>query len=163
MKQVKDATGRAWEISATVSTLTRVRDLAGVDFVGLTDPGELVAAANDEIKMVNILYAACKPQADAAGLTDIQFGESWNGVTIDSAYTAFFQELADFFRSPAKRRAVLEVLTATREFEERLERTLPNGKQIGAEAANSLAATGQPSTAPQVYAASFPMDSPGDN
>lgn len=139
MKTFKDRNGREWRLDINVTTIKRVRDLVDVDLLQSLGGELMVKLADDEIKMVDVLYGLCKPQADelpcakcdgsrkykregegqtevpcpaceqTGRFTDAQFGEALVGEAIDDAYKALLEELAGFFRDPAKRR-VMETL-----------------------------------------------------
>ena len=99
MHSFQDTAGRLWEVQINVSQVRRVRGLAGVDLNKLLDEkcqplGELLA---DPCRLVDVLYALCKEQADKAEVTDQQFGESLGGDVLEEAAHAFLEELIDFF------------------------------------------------------------------
>ena len=58
----------------------------------------LTKLGTDVILLCDVIYALVKPQADAAGVTDEQFGAALGGEAILAAQTAFYEELVDFFR-----------------------------------------------------------------
>ena len=70
-----------------------------------------------EVVLVDIVYCLCKPDADAAGVSDEEFGRAMAGEAIDAAYEAFLEELVGFFRHPAKRRVLQKALGKLRELE----------------------------------------------
>jgi hypothetical protein len=76
--------------------------------------GKLIdSLTSDPVMLVDVLYALCKPDADAAGVSDVQFGEAMAGDAIDLATTAMLEELADFFpkaRDRARARRVLGMI-----------------------------------------------------
>ena len=64
---------------------------------------------DDLLLLVDVIYALVKPQADAQGVSDVDFGRALGGEAIAGAHEAFWRELADFFRSlkrPAEARAI---------------------------------------------------------
>jgi hypothetical protein len=104
MKDFKDNTGRQWRIELTIGAAKRIRSLAGVNLLEL-DQGEpplLTRLGLDVMLLCDVVYAAVKPQADEAGVSDEQFGEALGGDAILAARKAFFEELADFFRSQGR-------------------------------------------------------------
>lgn len=104
MKAFKDSTGREWKVELTIGTAKRIRSLADVNLLEL-DQGEpplLTRLGLDVMLLCDVVYAAVKPQADDAGVSDEQFGAALGGEAILAARKAFFEELADFFRSQGR-------------------------------------------------------------
>jgi len=100
MKTFADNAGRTWTISLTIDAAKRVKSLLGVNLLEL-DAGEpplLTRLGTDVILLCDVIYALVKPQADAAGVTDEQFGSALGGEAVLAAQTAFYEELVDFFR-----------------------------------------------------------------
>lgn len=106
MKSFNDNTGRKWDVSLSIATVKRVRNLVEVDLLAILDKPELLnTIATDPVLFVDVLYVIVKPQADAIGLTDEAFGELLNGESIEQATEAFLEALVDFF--PGARQATL--------------------------------------------------------
>lgn len=106
----RDTNGRLWAVTVTIGTARRVRSLTSVDLLALIDnPTELAALAADPVRLVDLLYAVVKPEADLAGITDEAFGESLAGDSIDAATSALLEALIDFF--PEARRRILRRIT----------------------------------------------------
>ena len=124
MKSFTDNTGRAWIINVNVGTIKRVRALCDVDLANIItmEPGKtpkvdlLERLASDPVLLVDVLYAVCKPEADAKNVTDEEFGRSMAGDAIELATSALLDEIIDFFPE-AKRRVFQKILAATRRFE----------------------------------------------
>ena len=84
MKSFTDNTGRTWTLSVTVGTIKRVRALCNVDLAGVIsiESGAqpkvdlLERLGSDPVLLVDVLYAVCKPEADAKGVTDEEFGQA---------------------------------------------------------------------------------------
>lgn len=110
MQTFKDNDGRSWSLRVDVNANRRVKELCHVDLFAVLD-GELVnrLLADPEL-LVNVIYALCKPEADAAQITDEQFGGRMVGDAIDGATTALFAALTDFF--PQRRRQVIKMALA---------------------------------------------------
>jgi len=100
MKTFTDNAGRSWTISLTIDAAKRVKGLLGVNLLELEqgDPPLLTRLGTDVILLCDVIFALVKPQADAASVTDEQFGASLGGEAILAAHTAFYEELVDFFR-----------------------------------------------------------------
>ena len=106
MKTFTDNAARAWTIQVNVDALKRVKSLLdGVDLMEAVDGKLLQRMLDEPILLCDIIYALCKPQADAAGVTDEDFGRAMAGDAIDNATQALLEELVDFF--PQRRRALL--------------------------------------------------------
>ena len=105
MKTFTDNAARAWTIQVNVDALKRVKSLLEVDLMEAVDGKLLQRMLDEPILLCDIIYALCKPQADAAGVTDEDFGRAMAGDAIDNATQALLEELVDFF--PQRRRALL--------------------------------------------------------
>ena len=104
MRIFKDTAGRSWSLAINVDAIKRVRSMANVDLLDVTCVDRLTG---DPVLLCDVLYALLKSDADAAKVTDIDFGRAMGGDTLDAATTAFLEELADFF--PRPRRQVLSL------------------------------------------------------
>ena len=106
MKTFTDNAARAWTIQVNVDALKRVKSLLdGVDLMEAVDGKLLQRMLDEPVLLCDVIYALCKPQADAAGVTDEDFGRAMAGDAIDNATQALLEELVDFF--PQRRRALL--------------------------------------------------------
>ncbi|MBR4884709.1 MAG: hypothetical protein IKZ33_05280 [Lentisphaeria bacterium] len=102
-----------------------MRALCGIDLLNVITVGEdgkpntelLDRLSDDPVLLVDTLYAVCKPDADAKGLTDEDFGRSFDGDSLISAAHALLDGIVDFFPE-AKRRMFRKVLDASRRFED---------------------------------------------
>ncbi len=110
MRTFKDNAGRTWTISLTVSAVRRVRDLAKIDLLDLANGRVIERLSADPVTLCDALYAACKPQADAEGITDEQFGEAMAGDAIEHASKALVEELIQFFPNARERAALSRVV-----------------------------------------------------
>jgi hypothetical protein len=110
MTTFTDALGRSWTIEITVSTLKRIRSIAGIDLMEAIGGNLLDRLVTDPILLGDVLYAAIKPQADERKISDDDFGRSLSGDAIDTATTALLEEFVSFF--PMPRRRVLEKVLA---------------------------------------------------
>jgi hypothetical protein len=108
MRTFKDAKGREWKIGVTVSSVKRVKDLAKFDLLRVRD--HLVSLTTDPELLANVLCAICRPQLEALGISDEEFGEGLAGDPIDHATRALLEDLADFFPQPAQRAALHKLL-----------------------------------------------------
>jgi hypothetical protein len=127
MRSFKDTQGRDWPVAVNTATVKRVRDLAGVNLLKIVESGPdgrnlLSDLLDDPVRLVDVLYVVCKPDADARGVTDEQFGGAMSGDAIDAGFTALTEDLADFFPQPRHRQALRSLLTKVRETGELLMR-----------------------------------------
>jgi hypothetical protein len=111
LKTFKDNAGRTWTISINVDAIKRVRDALKIDLLDIIGGKMLDEVLGDPVKVVDIIYVLCREEADAATVTDVQFGKAMSGDPIDTATTAFLEELADFFprRRPVLRAAIARI------------------------------------------------------
>lgn len=114
MRSFTDSAGRAWDVVINVAAVKRVRGLLGVDLNGLITDGArpLAALLDDPCKLVDVLYVLCREQAEAAGVTDEQFGAAMGGDSLAHAADAFLEELIDFFRDPRARASLRRLIAA---------------------------------------------------
>ncbi len=120
MKTFKDSQGREWNLAINVDAVKRVRSLLDVDLLEVTDGKLLERIASDEVLMVDLVYVLVKPEADAKGVTDEEFGRAMAGDAIDAAYTAFMEELTSFFRNPQRRALLKKALAKLNDLEARV-------------------------------------------
>jgi hypothetical protein len=116
MRTFADNAGRTWTVTINVDAIKRVRDLAKVNLLEVAEGALLDKLVFDPVLLCDVIYAACKDQADAQKVSDGDFGRSMAGDAIDLATTALLEELVDFF--PKARRGLLrKVLAKVRQVE----------------------------------------------
>lgn len=108
MRTFQDAKARTWTIHIDVNTIRRVKALVGVDLLLVIEGKLLHDLSENPILLVDVLFALCQPQAQSAGVTDVEFGEGLVGDVIDAAQTALLEDLIGFF--PKGKRQVLAQL-----------------------------------------------------
>ncbi|MCX5673932.1 MAG: hypothetical protein NTX87_02890 [Planctomycetota bacterium] len=106
MKPFTDSQGRTWNVVVNVSAIKRVRDVLGVDLLDVANGELLSRLADDPCVLVDVLFALCKPEADAKGITDEDFGRGMVGGVLDEASAALMKELLDFFPNAQRARAL---------------------------------------------------------
>ena len=106
MKPFTDSAGRTWEVTVNVGAVRRVRDILGVDLMDVAGGDLLDRLADDPVLLVDVLYVLVKPQADAKGISDEDFGRGMVGGALDEAASALMKELLDFFPSAQRARAL---------------------------------------------------------
>ena len=105
MKTFNDNAGRTWTITVNVGAIKRVKSLLSVNLMDAVEGKLLELLISDPILLCDVIYAVCKPEADAKEISDEDFGRSMAGDAIDFATTALLEELCDFF--PQGRRKLL--------------------------------------------------------
>ena len=101
-----DNSGRKWTVEINVGAIKRVRTLCGVDLLEMVSGGDLAQKmSTDPVLLCDVLFALVKTAADAAAVTDEDFGRAMAGDAIEQATTAMLEELVDFF--PSRRRGLL--------------------------------------------------------
>jgi len=116
MRTFNDNAGRTWTVTVNVDAIKRVRSLLGVDLLGILDGKLIENLAADPVLLCDVLYALVKPEADARGVPDEDFGRAMAGDAVDHATTALLEELVDFFPL-AKRRLLRKALEKLRAWE----------------------------------------------
>ncbi len=144
MRSFIDNQSRRWMITVNVGTIKRVRALCGVDLLTLIAFDEDTQRANtdlleklstDPVLLVDVLYAVCKPEADAQNISDEDFGKAMCGDIIEDATRILLDEIVDFFPE-AKRKVYQKILSAARRFEKKQAAALMefiNNEQLDAE------------------------------
>ncbi len=113
MRQFKDNAGRTWTVDINVATLKRVRGLTGVDLMQVIEGTLIEKLIRDPVLLCDVVYAVCKPEADAAKVSDEEFGKAMAGDAIEAATSALLDELVGFCPSPRDRANLGRVLQAT--------------------------------------------------
>ena len=116
MKTFTDSLGQPWTVTIHVTALKRVRDLVGVDLFKLADEGfaALANLVSDPVKLCDVLFALCKEEAEARGVTDDAFGRAMFGDALEQAANAFLEALVDFFPSARTRAGLMQVIEKSR-------------------------------------------------
>jgi hypothetical protein len=112
MKTFNDNAGRTWTVTVNVDALKRVKSLLAVNLMEAVEGKLLERLVSDPVLLCDVIYAVCKPEADAKAVSDEDFGRSMAGDAIDLATTALLEELCDFFPQPRRKllRKALEKL-----------------------------------------------------
>ena len=92
-KKFKDTAGREYKIKITIPRLRWIRDEIDID-LGKKDA--FIALSNNPIDLVNVLYMLVKDQADKYKISDVAFGESMDGDTLETAWEAFGEAYLSF-------------------------------------------------------------------
>ncbi|MEW6198050.1 MAG: hypothetical protein AB1601_05220 [Planctomycetota bacterium] len=113
MKTFTDNAGRTWTVAINVDAIKRVRDLLSVDLLEILDGKLIEKLYRDPVLLCDVVYAVCKPEADAKSVTDEDFGRAMAGDAIEHATKALLEELVGFSPSPRDRANLQRVLETT--------------------------------------------------
>jgi len=123
MARFKDNAGRTWPVIINVDAVKRVKETLKFDdrplnLMTCVEDGEFLARlAADPVLLCDLIFVVCKPDADAQGVTDTDFGRAMAGDAIEHATDAFLEALVEFF--PAKKRRLLgKALAKLSEFQD---------------------------------------------
>lgn len=132
MRSFKDNQGRQWSVEINVSAIKRVRGLTGEDLMQVIEGTLIEKLIRDPVLLCDVVYALCKPEADARSVSDEEFGRAMAGDAIEAATTAVLEELVSFCPSPRDRANLGRVLQATRKVMDRardlVEKKLDSGE-----------------------------------
>jgi len=92
MKTFTDNAGRTWTVAINVDAIKRVRDLLEVDLLEVLDGKLIEKLYRDPVLLCDVVYTACKPEADARSVTDEDFGRAMAGDAIEHAAKALLEE-----------------------------------------------------------------------
>ncbi len=113
MRTFTDNAGRTWTVAINVDAIKRVRDLLNVDLLEILDGKLIEKLYRDPVLLCDVVYAACKPEADAKGVSDEDFGRAMAGDAIEHATKALLEELVGFSPSPRDRANLRRILETT--------------------------------------------------
>ena len=119
MRSFKDNQGRQWSVEINVTAIKRVRGLTGEDLMQVIEGTLIEKLIRDPVLLCDVVYAICKPEADARTVSDEDFGKAMAGDAIEAATTAVLEELVGFCPSPRDRANLGRVLQATRKVMDR--------------------------------------------
>ena len=114
MKEIKDSEGRPWQVSLTVGSASRVRDMVSLvlplpdgsggkeampfDIVDAASVSQTLQVLRSNFTAVGeTLYAILLPQVNARGLSREQFLDGWRGDALDDGAVAIEDEIISFF------------------------------------------------------------------
>lgn len=168
MKQFKDMKGRPWDVEVTVSTLKRVKALLGVDLMQVVEGKDLLQRLYaDPCFLVDVVCAVLRPQLEAKGVGDEDFGAAMAGDAIEHAAVALIEEIIAFCPSQKDRANLLAVWKAAQSGMERARDLAAARIQSGAldkaidkAIGQTLGTAGISSTTPPASSASTPAPTP---
>lgn len=102
------ADGIEWKIELTVGMLGKIKRDVGLSLANSAiDPEKFVEVISTHPeKLVETLWVVCEKQATAAEKTPEQFGELFDGETLDQAVKALLNGTIDFFPKARGRDAI---------------------------------------------------------
>lgn len=112
MKLFVDNAGRTWTVAVNVDAIKRVRGLAGVNLLEVLEGQLIDRLIRDPVLLCDVVYAVCKPEADARNVSDEDFGRAMAGDAIEHATLALLEEIVNFSWSPRDRAILKRVLDA---------------------------------------------------
>jgi hypothetical protein len=113
MKTFNDNAGRTWTIAINVDAIKRVRSLLEVDLLEIVEGKLIEKLIRDPVLLCDVVYAVCRPEADAKGVSDEDFGRAMAGDAIEHATKALLEDLVGFSPSPRDRANLRRVLETT--------------------------------------------------
>ena len=132
MKTFTDNAGRTWTIAINVDAIKRVRSLLNVDLLEIVEGTLIEKLIRDPVLLCDVVYAVCKPEADAKTVSDEEFGRAMAGDAIEQATKALLEDLVGFSPSPRDRANLQKVLDTTWSVMERardlIEKRLQSGE-----------------------------------
>ena len=97
MHTFTDNAGNTWTVTVNVDAIKRVKGLTGINLLDVLGGELMERLSSDPVLLCDVLYAVCKEQTDAKGVSDEAFGRSMAGDAIDGATSALLEELIEFF------------------------------------------------------------------
>jgi hypothetical protein len=161
VKTFNDNAGRTWTIAINVDAIKRVRSLLDVDLLEIVEGKLIEKLIRDPVLLCDVVYAVCKPEADAKGVSDEDFGRSMAGDAIEHATKALLEDLVGFSPSPRDRANLQRVLATTWNVMDRardlVEKRLESG-ELEQVVERALATAGSSSGAAPESSVSTPAD-----
>lgn len=104
-----DTKGRSWPLRVDYRALRSMKSMLGLNLMG-DDKGistTLEKLAADPVLLIDTLYVLCEPLCRDRGVSDMEFGQAFDGRTLIEAQDALIRAIADF--SPPLLRKTLTV------------------------------------------------------
>jgi len=112
-ENIRRNAGRTWTVAINVDAIKRVRALLDINLLEMVEGQLIEKLIRDPVLLCDVVYAICKPEADAQGITDEQFGRAMAGDAIEHATKALLEDLVLFSPSPRDRANLQRVLQTT--------------------------------------------------
>lgn len=107
MAKFKTTTGHSFRLKITIPRIKLVRDELGVD-LGILE--QFMELPGDIAKLVDCLYLLCEKQCKEMGWSDVDFGESLCGDSLEDAWSALERAYLAF--CPSRRRKIVKATLA---------------------------------------------------
>jgi hypothetical protein len=138
MRSFRDTEGRTWNVQVNAAAGKRARTLTRFDLLAPNVGEVMQKMLGDMVLLVDVLYAICKPQADALKVSDEDFGEAMAGDAIEKAAEVLLAELTDFTPNARDRERARKVVQTLKEMsgqardlvEAELDRVLAQARSI---------------------------------
>lgn len=108
MASFTDDKGREWCVSLNINKARALRERLNVNILNTEG---LDILAQDVVLLVDVIYVLCEDQLKARNVSDVEFGESLSGMSLQSASDALIEAILDF--SPPRQQKVLRQLHQT--------------------------------------------------
>lgn len=160
MSQFKDSKGTTWTLDITVEAIKRVKSHLGIDLGNIHqgNPPQSTQLDTDIVLLIDVIYVLLRPQAEAKGVSDVEFGESLGGDAAYAAREAFWRGLIDFFQRFHRADAVAAIGKQMELMERIIREATERIDKISIEEASAkiLRSSGAPSTAGPASSGSTP-------
>lgn len=114
MRTFTDKAGRTWALDVNVAAVKRVRQMIDLDLLDMESAeNAFYRLPLDPVRLCEVLYCICKPQADAQGVSSEDFSNAMAGPVIGLAGEQLMEEIADFFPHEKTRAAAHTLVKKT--------------------------------------------------
>lgn len=123
----KDLHDNEWTIEVNMAAIKRINEALGCNIADLANRKITKRLADDIVFLVDVIYLCLKPQLDEKGISDVEFGQSLNGETVNQASEAFMEAFINFFPEQTRQRlrAARDLgIALTNQFQKRLDQEL---------------------------------------
>ena len=114
MQKFVDRHGRVWIVDIDNTTLRRVKTLSDVRLLDAVDGDLIPQMTQDFLLLGEVLFAACKPQADKDSVNQEAFESGLSGDCLTEARNSLVEALLDFLPED-QRRLLAKAVTHQRE------------------------------------------------
>lgn len=114
MHRFTDTTGRDWIVEITCTAAKRVRAITSFDPLNVAGDA-LQRLWSDPVLVADVLYAACRPQAEERGVSQEAFGDALAGDALGQAREALIDAIVSFTPHPRERAVLARVVMDARQ------------------------------------------------
>ena len=100
MQLFKDKTGQEWTLDFNIASAKKLNARLKEFNVSFMKPETILNRITDILFMADLLYLACKDQADERKMTDEDFGRALSCEVLFYAQKSFLKEYIEFFPDP---------------------------------------------------------------